>query len=195
MEKQIKSKSRVSDFGEVFTARKQVCDMVGLVDREVRNITTTVLEPACGNGNFLTEILARKLESVVAVSGDHLETEWLVLKAVSSIYGVDIQQDNTVECRDRLFKQVMKRFRDGSVLFAKTLRTILEKNIICGDTLTMTDEKSAPLTIPEWEIRENGTAVRKDVLFSDMIANGGISTNYIRRYYYRWMPEEKRLTA
>jgi len=64
MEKQIKSKSRVSDFGEVYTARKQVTDMVDLVNESASDVNSTVLEPACGNGNFLAETLRRKLDVV-----------------------------------------------------------------------------------------------------------------------------------
>ena len=195
MEKQIKSKSRVSDFGEVYTAKKQVTDMVDLVNESASDINTTVLEPACGNGNFLVEILSRKLNTVRLQPVSHIRLECNILRAVSSIYGVDIQKDNTEECRDRLYTQVVGTDVGWSPLFRKVLRDILQRNIMCGDTLTMMAVGGNPLTISEWDIRENGAVVRKDVLFSDMIANGGESTNYIRRYYYRWMPEEERLTA
>ena len=195
MEKQIKSKSRVSDFGEVYTAKKQVTDMVDLVNESASDINTTVLEPACGNGNFLVEILSRKLNTVRLQPVSHIRLECNILRAVSSIYGVDIQKDNTEKCRDRLYTQVVGTDVGWSPLFRKVLRDILQRNIMCGDTLTMMAVGGNPLTISEWDIRENGAVVRKDVLFSDMIANGGESTNYIRRYYYRWMPEEERLTA
>ena len=195
MEKQIKSKRRVSDFGEVYTARKQVTDMVDLVDSSASDITTTVLEPACGNGNFLVEILARKMNTIQWCPISLIRYERDTLRAVASIYGVDIQKDNTIECRERLFQQVTDGKHDWSSLFIKVLRDILTRNIICGDTLTMVADGGNPLTISEWDIRDNGVVVRKDVLFQEMIANGGESTNYIRRYYYRWMPEEEWLSA
>lgn len=195
MERQIKSKRRVSDFGEVYTARKQVTDMVNLVDNSVSDITTTVLEPACGNGNFLVEILARKLNTIKCCPTNCFRFERDTLRAVSSIYGMDIQKDNIIECRERLFRQVTSEKHDWSPMFIKVLQDILARNIMCGDTLTMMAEGGKPLTISEWDIRENGSVVRKDVLFSDMIANGGESTNYIRRYYYRWMPAEERMSA
>lgn len=195
MEKQIKSKSRVSDFGEVYTARKQVTDMVDLVNGTVSEIEATILEPACGNGNFLVEILARKQNAVARGSSVLSSLELNTLKAVASIYGVDIQKDNVIECRERLYRQVIEKGVHWTPLFCRVLRDILNRNIMCGDTLTMMADSGTPLTISEWDIRENGIVVRKDVLFSDMIANGGASTNYIRRYYYRWMPEEKQLTA
>ena len=195
MEKQIKSKRRVSDFGEVYTARKQVTDMVDLVDSSASDITTTVLEPACGNGNFLVEILARKMNTIQWCPISLIRYERETLRAVASIYGVDIQKDNTIECRERLFRQVTDGKHDWSSMFIKVLRDILTRNIIFGDTLTMVADGGNPLTISEWDIRDNGVVVRKDVLFQEMIANGGESTNYIRRYYYRWMPEEEWLSA
>lgn len=195
MEKQIKSERRVSDFGEVYTARKQVTGMVDLVDSSVSDITTTVLEPACGNGNFLVEILARKMNTIQWCPISLIRYERDTLRAVASIYGVDIQKDNTIECRERLFRQVTDGKHDWSSLFIKVLRDILTRNIICGDTLTMVADGGNPLTISEWDIRDNGVVVRKDVLFQEMIANGGESTNYIRRYYYRWMPKEEWLSA
>lgn len=195
MEKQIKSKSRVSAFGEVYTARKQVTDMVDLVNESASDVNSNVLEPACGNGNFLVEILERKLSTVKRPPVSHIRLERDTLRAVASIYGVDIQKDNAEECRDRLYMQVVGTDIGWSPQFRKVLRDILNRNIICGDTLSMMAEGDKPLTISEWDIRENGAVVRKDVLYGDMIANGGESTNYIRRYYYRWMSEEERLTA
>ena len=59
---QIKSKKRVSDFGEVFTSEKEINAMLDLISNETDNIESTFLEPACGSGNFLTEILKRKLK-------------------------------------------------------------------------------------------------------------------------------------
>ena len=195
MEKQIKSKNRVANFGEVYTARKQVTDMVDLVNDIASEIETTVLEPACGNGNFLVEILERKINTINLVHNNRVILEMLLLRAVSSIYGVDIQKDNTLECKERLYQQVIRFAGECSYTFKKALLDILSRNIMCGDTLTMIDEKAKPLMISEWDIRENGTIVRKDVLFSEMVANGGESKNYIKRYYYRWLPAETKMSA
>ncbi|MCL1624079.1 hypothetical protein M2R47_07485 [Moraxella sp. Tifton1] len=64
--KQVKSKKRVADFGEVFTAEREVNAMLNLLPDTIwHNITATFLEPACGNGNFLAEILSRKLNAVL----------------------------------------------------------------------------------------------------------------------------------
>ena len=61
MAKQIKSKQRVADHGEVFTDEKEVGAMCDLVIEETQRIDSRFLEPACGDGNFLIEILKRKL--------------------------------------------------------------------------------------------------------------------------------------
>ena len=169
--------------------------MVNMVQEDVSEIQTTVFEPACGDGNFLAEVLSRKLANMNlrCFSPDYAER--IVLQAAASIYGIDIQADNAAECRERLYQIVLK----SGLLWSNEAKTmakrVLRKNIQCGDTLTMKAADGTPLTISEWEIRENGTVIRKDVLFSEMIANGGESNNYIRRNYYRWAPEETRLTA
>ena len=61
---QIKTRQRVADHGEVYTAEKEVKAMCDLVKDETERIESRFLEPACGNGNFLAEILKRKLEIV-----------------------------------------------------------------------------------------------------------------------------------
>ena len=102
--KQVKSRQRVSDHGEVFTAEREVNAMLDLVKQETERIDSRFLEPACGNGNFLAEVIKRKLAVVNSrYSSSQLEWERYSVVAVSSIYGVDILQDNVHECRERLF--------------------------------------------------------------------------------------------
>ncbi len=103
-ETQVKSKERVTDHGEVFTAEREVNAMLDLVKQETERIDSRFLEPACGNGNFLDEILKRKIQ-IVDQRYAKSQTEWerYGIIAVSSIYGVDILEDNTHECQERLF--------------------------------------------------------------------------------------------
>ncbi|MFN5763019.1 MAG: SAM-dependent DNA methyltransferase, partial [Pseudanabaena sp.] len=103
-EKQVISKQRVTDHGEVFTNQREVNAMLDLVKQETERIESRFLEPACGTGNFLAEILERKLQVVQMRYGRvQLEYERNAVLTVSSIYGVDILEDNIQECRDRLF--------------------------------------------------------------------------------------------
>ena len=95
MEKQVVSRKRVADHGEVLTAKREVAAMLDLVKQETERIESRFLEPACGDGNFLTEILERKLRVVAArYVKSQLDYERNAVLAVSSIYGIDILEDN-----------------------------------------------------------------------------------------------------
>lgn len=114
----IKSKERVKDFGEVYTAEREVKAMCNLIPSEIwENIDSTFLEPSCGNGNFIIEILARKLF--------RCKNEAEVIRAYNSIWGIDILPDNCEETK--------KRMLDMCPEYADKSRMPL--NIICGDSL------------------------------------------------------------
>ena len=132
----IKSKARVKRYAEVFTPDFVVKDMCDLVPSEIwENIESTVLEPACGNGNFIVEILARKYS--------HCKTEKDGLKALASVVGVDIQQDNVDECRVRLLKQYIEHFPNANELAILMASGILRNNIICDDSLNPSEKLKA----------------------------------------------------
>jgi hypothetical protein len=133
MSKQTKSKQRVKDFGEVFTAEREVKAMCDLVPSEVwENITSKFLEPSCGNGNFLVEIYARKLE--------RCKDERDGLKALASIVGIDILPDNVIESRVRLKKMFDDKFPKANSFCRQTADLILQNNIICGDSLKIMEQ-------------------------------------------------------
>src|SRR2546430_17412414 len=112
MHDQVVSRTRVADHGEVYTRPREVNAMLDLVRQETERIDSRFLEPACGHGNFLAEILDRKLRVVEArYARSHLEYERYTLLAVCSIYGIDILEDNVQKCRDRLFAAVEQHFR------------------------------------------------------------------------------------
>src|SRR5215831_7204521 len=103
MQATVVSKLRVVDHGEVLTGKREVNAMLDLVKQETERIDSRFLEPACGNGNFLAEILERKLCVVERrYRKSQLEYERNAVVAVSSLYGIDILKDNVVECRQRL---------------------------------------------------------------------------------------------
>ena len=126
---QVVSKQRVADHGEVLTAKREVDAMLDLVKHETDRIESRFLEPACGTGNFLAEVLDRKLAVVTSRYGKS-EADWdrYAIIAVSSIYGIDILPDNIEKCRERLFKP-FEKCRDE---VKRTIRYILEKNMVCG---------------------------------------------------------------
>ncbi len=148
MPKQIKSKSRVTKFGEVYTADREVNAMVNLVSDSVKELSSTILEPACGNGNFLFEVLRRRLKLINLIPSTDLYRTQCLLTAVSSLYGVDIQKDNVIECRVRLLNEIEKTI-DISDDVKGLLTVILKKNIIAGDTLTMKGSNGKDMQICE----------------------------------------------
>lgn len=189
---QIKSKKRVADFGEVYTAKKQVNDMLDLIPDSMP-FDSTYLEPACGNGNFLMEIIKRKLEKVFNNSSDIL---YDIVRATASVYGVDIQADNVEESRERLIVRVQQMYQQhtGTELpsnIVSAISNILSRNIICGDTLAGTQVNGDPLTFCEWDIRKSGYIVCKEFRYNDMLAAGGECNNYVIKHRYNWLVEEK----
>ena len=198
MERQVKSKQRVSDFGEVYTAHRQVTDMLDMIPAEVAGINTTYLEPACGNGNFIIEILKRKFALITAK--DPWTYSILVLRCVASVYGVDIQHDNTLETVDRIatfvekaYEKVFHRLPDE--LITDAVRKIASRNIVWGNTLTGETGDGNPLSFHEWDIREDGSIMSKEYALTDMIRHNGVGTQPMCRHTYRWLTSANKETA
>lgn len=151
----------MTEHGEVFTAEREVKAMCDLVKQETERIDSRFLEPACGTGNFLAEILARKLSVVKSEYGrSPIEYEKYSLLAVSSLYGVDIMADNVETCRERLFKQWDKQYRavckkECNDDTRKSVRFILSRNIVCGNALTLKC------------VDENCNDTEQDIVFSE----------------------------
>ncbi len=183
MEKLVKSKDRVADYGEVFTAKREVNAMLDLVEQETRRIDSRFLEPACGTGNFLSEILKRKLDVVEKrYAPSQLEFERYAVLAVSSIYGIDILEDNVIQCRQNLFERFDARYH--GLYKAKTdeacrqaVRFILEKNIIHGDALSLktVDEDPHPIVFAEWALVTGDLMKRRDFSFESMVQNEALA--------------------
>lgn len=175
-EKQVKSRQRVADHGEVFTAEREVKAMCDLVKSETERIESRFLEPACGNGNFLAEVLRRKLAVVKSRYGKNpSDYERYSVLAVTSIYGVDILADNAQECRERLFALWNEEYTAAVKSAAnqqcrEAVRYILQKNILCGDALTMEQSDGSPIVFAEWSFVGNQVKrrdFRLDVLLKE----------------------------
>ena len=108
-----REKTRVKATGEVFTPTPFVQKLLDQLPSEVfTDVTKTILDPSCGDGQFLGEVLIYKMEN-----GSTFE------QALSTIYGVDLMQDNVELCRERL------------LCGREDLRHIVERNIVCADAL------------------------------------------------------------
>lgn len=149
--KQIKSRQRVADHGEVFTNPREVNAMLDLVRDESFRLDSRFLEPACGDGNFLIEILRRKLSLLHDIKSQ-MEWEFKSLIAVGSCYGIDILPDNAEACRERLFSEVIRQAgkKNYTCGYEKSLRYMLKKNIICGDALTYRTIEDKLIVFCEW---------------------------------------------
>jgi len=178
VEKHVVSKKRVADHGEVYTQPRQVNAMLDLVKQETERIDSRFLEPACGHGNFLAEILRRKLRVVESrYGGSAVEYERYTLLAVSSVYGIDILEDNVMQCRERLFGMVDRQFES---LFSRdqllrTIRFVLERNIIWGDALSLmtVGENPKPIIFSEWSLVNASVVKRRDFAFHELLSYHG----------------------
>ena len=178
MHSHVKSKSRVAKFGEVLTPPEIVSAMLDLVKQETERIDSRFLEPACGTGNFLKEILKRKLRAVEKwYKKSQLEYERYAMLAVSSIYGIDILEDNVRDCRENLFRVVdtaYTRLYKGKTkeAFRETVRYILARNIVHGDALTLqtVGENPQPIIFSEWSLVNGSLIKRRDFAFHELLS-------------------------
>ncbi|WP_445159779.1 type III restriction endonuclease subunit M [Mycobacterium sp. Dal123C01] len=144
---QIKTRTRVRDLAEVYTHERELNAMLDLIpdvfpsSEDPANHDRTFLEPACGCGNFLEAILRRKLCTVTTTRyGCGERYEHRVLRCLASIYGIDIDQENVLEARDRLRATIVSHFFEDlntqlSPELATAVDAILNTNIVRADTL------------------------------------------------------------
>jgi len=168
---QIKSRQRVADHGEVFTNPREVNAMLDLVRDESFRLDSRFLEPACGDGNFLIEILRRKLSLLTSIKSS-TEWEFKSLIAVGSCYGIELLEDNCEACRKRLFAEVTGRMGrvDSMGGYEDSLRYMLRKNIVCGDALTYHTADGKPITFCEWTaFPEKRQFSRRDFQFDFLV--------------------------
>ena len=181
---QIKSRERVANHGEVFTAEREVKAMCDLVKDETERIESRFLEPACGDGNFLAEILERKL-AVVSKQYSKNPNDWEKhsLLALCSLYGIDILQDNAAACRERLYGIWLRQYEklcankipgEQQEQAQKCAAFILKKNILCGNALSLKEvdetqnDTERPIIFCEWSVVGENIK-RRDFSFRELV--------------------------
>ena len=179
---QIKSKERVAEHGEVFTNEREVNAMLDLVKQETERIESRFLEPACGDGNFLAEILRRKLNAALKASKYKgkvftADYEKKAITVLTSIYGVELLQDNVDACIERLFgiwdkeyTKVMKK--EANDIARNVAKYILRHNILCGDTLTMLKADGSPIIFAQWDFVTGDNIKRRDFRLDELMKGG-----------------------
>ncbi len=181
--KHVISKKRVMDHGEVYTHEREVKAMLDLVHTETDRIESRFLEPACGTGNFLIEVLRRKLHVVASrYQRSQNEYERYAFLAVSSIYGIDILQDNVEVCRSRLFEIVKEEYTSRYKTktkkeFFSAVDYVLLKNILWGDALTLKTPAidPGPIVFSEWSPVNSSLIKRRDFVFAELVSHASLS--------------------
>ena len=186
---QIKSKERVAERGEVFTAEREVNAMLDLVANECLRPDSRFLEPACGDGNFLAVILKRKLAELRRkYKKSPRDYEKQAIVAIGSLYGVDIMNDNVEECRKRLFNIWNEEYTahckaDASDETREAAQFIISRNIINGNALTLMrvnaegNDTAAPIVFSEWTLIGSTQMQRSDYTMSDLLLHNDTSKN------------------
>ncbi|WAS06666.1 N-6 DNA methylase [Gloeomargaritales cyanobacterium VI4D9] len=160
----VKSKQRVADHGEVFTPPWLVEAMLDLVKDETERIDSRFLEPACGSGNFLVQILRRKLAAVEIKYGrSDFEKRHYALLGLMCIYGIELLADNIAECKANLLEIFAEYLGVGeSDQFYLAADYVLSQNLVHGDALTMCTHDGQPITFAEWGYLGKGKFQRRD---------------------------------
>ncbi len=182
---QVKSKQRVADHGEVFTPAWMVEAMLDLVKDETERIDSRFLEPACGDGNFLVQILRRKLAAVELKYGkSEFERRHYALLAVMSIYGIELLQDNITDCRANLLEILAEYLNlDETDDLYRAAFHVLSQNLVHGDALKMRTHMDEAITFAEWGYLGKGKFQRRDfrldalTLSSSFSAQDSLFTN------------------
>jgi hypothetical protein len=159
-----KSKQRVADHGEVFTPAWMVEAMLDLVKEETERIDSRFLEPACGSGNFLVQVLRRKLAAVEVKYGkSEFERRHYALLALMSIYGIELLPDNIAECRANVLEVLAEYLTlDESGELYRAASYVLSQNLVHGDAMAMLTHEGEAITFAEWGYLGKGRFQRRD---------------------------------
>ena len=173
----VKSKQRVADHGEVFTPAWMVDAMLDLVKDESERIDSRFLEPACGSGNFIVQVLRRKLATVEIKYGkSDFEQRHYALLALMSIYGIELLADNIAECRENVLEVFAEylNLEESDDLY-RAASYVLSQNLIHGDALKMSTSKGDPIHFAEWGYLGKGKFQRRDFHFETLTQSSAYS--------------------
>ena len=174
----VKSKQRVADHGEVFTPAWMVEAMLNLVKDETERIDSRFLEQACGDGNFLVQILRRKLAAVELKYGkSDFERRHYALLALMCIYGIELLPDNIAECRANLLEIFAEylNLAPSDDLYRAAFHVLLQ-NLVHGDALTMRAQDNLPITFAEWGYLGKGRFQRRDFRYDSLTQSSAYSS-------------------
>lgn len=173
----VKSKQRVADHGEVFTPAWMVDAMLDLVKGETERIDSRFLEPACGSGNFIVQILRRKLATVELKYGkSDFERRHYALLGLMCLYGIELLADNIAECRANVLEIFAEYLQlDEADDLYRAAAYVLSQNLVHGDALTMRAQGDQPITFAEWGYLGKGKYQRRDFRFDVLTGSSAFS--------------------
>ncbi len=173
----VKSKQRVADHGEVFTPEWMVEAMLDLVKGETERIDSRFLESACGDGNFLVQVLRRKLAAVELKYGkSDFERRHYALLGLMCIYGIELLADNIADCRRKLLEIFAEYLNlDPTDDLYRAAVSVLSQNLIHGDALTMRTHDALAITFAEWGYLGKGKFQRRDFRFDSLTQSAAFS--------------------
>ena len=186
---QIKSKVRVADHGEVFTPAWMVEAMLDLVKDETERIDARFLEPACGDGNFLVQVLRRKLAAVELKYGkSDFERRHYALLAIMCIYGIELLADNIADCRSNLLEILAGylKLEESDDLYRAAFY-VLSQNLVHGDALKMRTHDDQAITFAEWGYLGKGKFKRRDFRLDDLTQSAAYSADPL----FAWSGKEE----
>ncbi|RHW48407.1 DNA methyltransferase [Bombilactobacillus bombi] len=182
----IKSAARVKDLGEVFTPKKIVNFMLDQpeIQAKVQDLTATFLEPAAGEGAFLTELLTRKMKVAQVQSHNAKDYGKNCLIALSTLYGIEIMEDNVemlvmnmiMTFHDVYNSTVVSKFNASKpdIHVLKSAQIIIKVNISQGDTLKKIMADGSPIIFSEWKLIVGKVKKVERIEYTfDAIINGG----------------------
>lgn len=166
----MKSRQRVADHGEVFTPNWTVEAMLDLVKNESERIDSRFLEPACGSGNFLVQVLLRKLATAKKNYGQNeFELSHHALLGLMCIYGIELLQDNAEECRANLLSNFSAFLGvDADRKWIQAATVVVSANIIQGDAISMATPSGEAIIFPEWAYLRKGKFARRDFSYDSL---------------------------
>lgn len=175
----IKSKQRVASHGEVFTPAWMVEAMLDLVKDETERIDSRFLEPACGSGNFIVQILRRKLAVVELKYGDtDFERQHYALLALMCIYGIELLEDNIAECRANALEICAEYLNlDETDNLYQAASYVMTQNLVHGDALTMRAQDGQTIIFAEWGYLGKGKYQRRDFRFDALTGSSAFSAH------------------
>ena len=174
----VKSKQRVADHGEVFTPPWLVEAMLDLVREETERIDSRFLEPACGDGNFLVQILKRKLAAVEKKYGkSEFEKRHFALFALMCLYAIELLSDNIADCRANLlgiFSEYLNLNNSDDLYRAGFY--VLSQNLVHGDAMKMRTHDDRAIIFAEWGYLGKGRYQRRDFRLDSLAQSSEFSS-------------------